>query len=103
MAKSELQRINYGDSETSALLTRPDGARACYVLGHGAGVGMTHTFMQSVADGLSDRGIATLRYNFPYMERGEKRPDPPKVSQAVVRVAVEYAQRIFPARLVACG
>lgn len=103
MAKSEPQRINFGDGEISGLLTRPEKARACYVVGHGAGVGMTHTFMQAVADGLHDRGIATLRYNFPYMDRGEKRPDPPKVSQAVVRAAVEHAQRIAPGLTLVAG
>jgi len=51
----------------------PAGARACYVLAHGAGAGMAHPFMASVAQGLAERGVATLRYQFPYMERGSKR------------------------------
>jgi predicted alpha/beta-hydrolase family hydrolase len=59
----------------SGILTMPPRARACYLLAHGAGAGMTHPFMAAVAEGLAMRGIATLRYQFPYMERGSKRPD----------------------------
>jgi len=80
----------------SGLLDAPQGARACYVVGHGAGAGMAHPFMAAVADGLAQRGIATLRYQFPYMERGGKRPDTPKVAQAVVRAAVAEAARRLP-------
>jgi len=80
----------------SALFLAPDGARACYVLAHGAGAGMTHPFMAAVADGLAQRGIATLRYQFPYMERGSKRPDPPRAAQAAVRAAVGEAARAAP-------
>ena len=74
----------------------PPHARACYVLAHGAGAGMTHPFMTAVAEGLSDRGIATLRYQFPYMERGSKRPDVPKLAQAAVRAAAAEAARLVP-------
>jgi uncharacterized protein len=80
----------------SALLQMPEPARACYVLAHGAGAGMTHPFMAAVADGLGDRGIATLRYQFPYMERGSKRPDPPNLAQATVRAAVAAALSAWP-------
>jgi predicted alpha/beta-hydrolase family hydrolase len=80
----------------SGLLQRPKDARACYVLAHGAGLGMTHPFMANVADGLATRGIATLRYQFPYMEQGSKRPDPPKLAQATVRAAVAEASRFAP-------
>ena len=69
----------------SALLELPRAARAAYVLAHGAGAGMTHPFMASIARGLAERSIATLRYQFPYMEAGSRRPDPPKVAQAAVR------------------
>jgi predicted alpha/beta-hydrolase family hydrolase len=75
----------------SPVLLRPDLARACYVFAHGAGAGMHHAFMASFAAGLAARGIATLRYQFPYMERGSKRPDPPAVAQATVRAAVDAA------------
>ncbi|MGH6671830.1 MAG: alpha/beta hydrolase family protein [Xanthobacteraceae bacterium] len=80
----------------SALLQTPPGARACYVLAHGAGAGMSHPFMVAVARGLAERGIATLRYQFPYMERGSKRPDPPKLAQATVRAAINVARNALP-------
>ena len=72
------------------------GARCCYVLAHGAGAGMTHPFMAAVADELAERGIATLRYQFPYMEQGSKRPDPPALAQATVRAAVAKAGELAP-------
>src|SRR3954452_7262085 len=75
----------------SALLMRPANARAAYVFAHGAGAGMRHAAMEAIAAGLADRGIATLRYQFPYMEKGSKRPDPPAVAHAAVRVAVASA------------
>ncbi len=77
----------------SALLVRPADARACYVVAHGAGAGMTHAFMEAVAAGLHERGVATLRYQFPYMEKGSKRPDPPAVAQAAERAAVAESGR----------
>jgi uncharacterized protein len=80
----------------SGLLQAPQRARACYVLAHGAGAGMTHPFMAAAAAGLAERGIATLRYQFPYMERGSKRPDPPKLAHAAVRAAVAAAQDAVP-------
>jgi len=80
----------------SALLETPPQARACYVLAHGAGAGMNHPFMAAVASGLATRHIATLRYQFPYMERGSKRPDPPKLAHAAVRAAVAEAARRLP-------
>ena len=83
-------------SAVSALLTRPPRARACFVFAHGAGAGMTHPFMETVATGLCARGMATLRYQFPYMEKGSKRPDPPAVAQSAVRAATAEAMRCFP-------
>jgi len=80
----------------SGLFVAPAQARACYVLAHGAGAGMAHPFMAAVAEGLAARGIATLRYQFPYMERRSKRPDSPKVAQAAVRAAVAEAARLAP-------
>jgi predicted alpha/beta-hydrolase family hydrolase len=82
---------------------RPKDARAIYVVGHGAGVGMRHAFMEAVANGLFDRGIATLRYNFPYMESGEKRPDVPRVAQATVRAACAAASREAPGLVLIAG
>src|SRR4051812_47756979 len=88
----------------SALLLRPANARACFVLAHGAGAGMSHPFMEQVATGLADRGIATLRYQFPYMEEGSKRPDVPAVAHAAVRAAVaEAARRCAGLPLIAGG
>src|SRR5215216_645468 len=84
------------DEAVSGLVVRPPKSRACYVFAHGAGAGMTHASMESVAAGLSQRGIATLRYQFPYMEKGSKRPDAPKVAHAAVRAAVAEAGRRFP-------
>jgi predicted alpha/beta-hydrolase family hydrolase len=77
----------------SGLLHVPDAAKACFVLAHGAGAGMTHPFMAAAAAELAARGIATLRYQFPYMEQGSKRPDPPNVAHATVRAAVAAAHR----------
>src|ERR1700694_4614138 len=82
--------------EVSALLLRPPAARACFVFAHGAGAGMSHPFMEMVAAGLCDRGIATLRYQFRYMEKGSKRPDAPAVAHAAVRAAVAEAARCCP-------
>jgi uncharacterized protein len=83
-------------ASVSGLLTRPPHARACYVFAHGAGAGMTHSFMEKVAAGLGERGIATLRYQFPYMEKASKRPDAPAVAHAAVRAAVAEAARCCP-------
>jgi len=77
----------------SALLVRPAQARACFVFAHGAGAGMRHASMEATAAGLGERGIATLRYQFPYMEKAGKRPDPPAVAHAAVRAAVAEAAR----------
>ncbi len=83
-------------ASVSALLTRPKEARACFVFAHGAGAGMTHAFMGAVAAGLAERGIATLRYQFPYMEKASKRPDPPAIAHAAVRAAVAAAVQHCP-------
>jgi predicted alpha/beta-hydrolase family hydrolase len=86
------------DSTTrvSALLLAPPRASACFVFAHGAGAGMAHPFMAAVSAGLAERGIASLRYQFPYMEKGGKRPDPPKVAHAAVRAAVAEARQQLP-------
>ena len=88
--------VPVGERSVSGLLELPREARACLVLAHGAGAGMAHPFMASVASGLAARGVATLRYQFPYMERGAKRPDTPAVAQAAVRAAVTEAARLAP-------
>jgi uncharacterized protein len=83
-------------TRVSGLLQAPPQPRACFVLAHGAGAGMAHPFMAGVAAGLAQRGIASLRYQFPYMERRNRRPDPPKLAQATVRAAVAEAARLLP-------
>jgi predicted alpha/beta-hydrolase family hydrolase len=81
---------------TSGLLDVPANPKACYVFAHGAGAGMDHAFMAAMANGLAQRGIATLRFQFPYMEHGSKRPDAPAVAQAAVRAAALEAARQLP-------
>lgn len=85
-----------GADPVSGLWQAPPGAAACLVLAHGAGAGMTHRSMAATADGLEALGVATLRYQFPYMEKGGKRPDPPPVAHAAVRAAVAEARRRAP-------
>ena len=79
------------------LIDASAGAQAALVLAHGAGAGMRHPFMAAIAQGLAARGIAVLRYEFPFMAQGSKRPDPPAVAQAAVRAAVDEAARRWPA------
>ena len=80
----------------SGLWDRPDAATAGLVLAHGAGAGMTHPFMEAVARGLAERRIATLRFQFPSMEAGSKRPDGSVVAIATVRAAVEAVRGLAP-------
>lgn len=94
---AEQLSIEVGKSgHVSAVLMRPKSARACYVFVHGAGAGMRHASMEAIATGLAERGIATLRYQFPYMEKGGKRPDSPAVAHSAVRAAVAEAAKVCP-------
>jgi predicted alpha/beta-hydrolase family hydrolase len=94
---AEAIRIALADgSSVSGLWQSPQDANAVLVLAHGAGAGMTHRAIAATADGLAERGVATLRYQFPYMEKGGKRVDPPPVAQAAVRAAVAEAGRLAP-------
>lgn len=88
--------IETATGAVSGLAHAPADARAAYVFAHGAGADMAHPFMATVARGLAERRIATLRYRFPYMERGSSRPDAPKVAQATVRAAVAEAAQRWP-------
>jgi predicted alpha/beta-hydrolase family hydrolase len=98
--KLDIERIG----TVSAILTQPANARACYVLAHGAGAGMRHASMDKIAEGLADRGIATFRFNFPYMENKQGRPDQPAIAHAAIRAAVEEAARLCSGmKLVAGG
>lgn len=90
-------KIQVDDAHSvSALLAAPPRPAACLVLAHGAGAGMTHPFMATVAEALSSRRIATLRFQFPSMEAGSKRPDRPPLAQATVRAAVNSARAQLP-------
>ncbi|HEV7489761.1 MAG TPA: alpha/beta family hydrolase [Rhodanobacteraceae bacterium] len=82
--------------QVSGILLAPAKSRACYVLAHGAGAGMRHPFMASIANELAQHGIATLRYQFPYMEFGSRRPDAPAIAHATVRAAVAEAKQRLP-------
>lgn len=86
--------IPVGDGTVSGLLLTPPKARALYVVAHGAGAGMTHPFLTSIATLLSERGIATLRYQFPYMERKSRRPDSPAVATGAVRSVLVFAHTL---------
>ena len=96
MIEAQKLSISVGSESVSGLLLRPPNAKALYLFAHGAGAGMTHKAMESNAQGLAERGIATLRYQFLYMEKGSKRPDPPKLAHAVVRAAASAAGQIAP-------
>ncbi len=97
-ASAEELKVQVGErvGEVSALLLRPPDARLLYVVAHGAGAGMRHPFLESIAARLAERGVATLRYQFPYVERRARRPDPPEIAAATVRAAVEEAGRAAP-------
>jgi hypothetical protein len=90
--------IHVGDTvgDVSGIFLRPDDAWAVCVLAHGAGAGMRHRFMEAIAGALAARGVATLRYQFPYLELGSRRPDPPGVLEATVRAAVAKARELAP-------
>ena len=96
MVETKAGTIRTGNENLSALLLRPADAGALFVFAHGAGVDMNHPFMAGNAEGLAARGIATLRFQFPYRQKGSPRPDPPPVAQAAVRAAVAAAAQIAP-------
>ena len=82
--------------QVSGLVLRPRDADALYVLAHGAGAGMHHPFLQSIAERLGELGIGTLRYQFPYMEEGRRYPNPAPLLEKTVRSAVVAASDIVP-------
>lgn len=96
MTAAKPLRIPFADSTLSGLFLRPVRARVAVCLAHGAGAGMTHPFMEAVAAGLADRGGASLRFQFPFMEAGGRRPDRPAVAQAAVRAAVDVLRKLAP-------
>jgi hypothetical protein len=95
--------IPLGTGQISGLLDVPAGAETCYVLAHGAGAGMTHPFLEAMAADLAARAVATLRFQFPFMERGSRRPDPPPLAQAAVRAAVAAAAGLAPGLALIAG
>ncbi|HLZ98793.1 MAG TPA: alpha/beta family hydrolase [Steroidobacteraceae bacterium] len=99
MATADSQSVEIAVDEAtrvSGILIAPRESKACFVLAHGAGAGMRHPFMAKLADDLAALRIATLRYQFPYMERRGKRPDTPAVCHAAVRAAVAAAATLVP-------
>lgn len=99
MSSVPAKHISTAVNETvrvSGLVQNSPRARACYVLAHGAGAGMDHPFLVTVAAELALRGIASLRYQFPYMEHRAKRPDPPQLAQATTRAAMASALNLIP-------
>lgn len=96
MRNTELQ-LQVGEESVSALLQVPDARAACYVMAHGAGAGMRHAFLEAMSAGLAARRIATLRYQFPYMEHRRGRPDAPAVAMAAARAAIVAAHAALPA------
>jgi predicted alpha/beta-hydrolase family hydrolase len=96
MPAAKAVTIAIGDSHVSGLLQEPSRATACLVLAHGAGAGMTHPFMAAISAPLAARAVATLRYQFPSMEKGSRRPDAPAHAEATVRAAVAEARALAP-------
>lgn len=108
MAKAEPQsrKLNFavdGERRVSGLLMLPGDARALTVLAHGAGAGMAHPFLETMARALAERGVGTLRYQFPYMEAGSRRPDPPAVAHSTVRAAIGVAAGLAPGLALIAG
>lgn len=99
----EKSDVSVDGIRVSALFLHPPSAKTCFVFAHGAGAGMEHRSMTSVATELADRRIATLRFQFPYMEKGKRRPDPPPLCHASVRAAIAQAARLAPKLLLIAG
>jgi uncharacterized protein len=103
--KSKLSHLSISESigKVSLLTLKPMGTKAVMVLAHGAGAGMTHAFMENLAIKLADRSIGTVRYNFPYMEKGSKRPDVPAIAEKTVAVVLANTQEVFPEMAIFLG
>lgn len=103
--KADQLAITVGETvgSISGLYLEPPAAHTVYVLGHGAGANMRHRFMEQIAEQLANVGIATLRYNFPYMEAGSRRPDPAGILEATVRAAIEQGAALAGARKLIAG
>jgi uncharacterized protein len=88
--------VSQSIGSVSALQVESADPKAILVLAHGAGAGMEHTFMTTLAGELQARHISTLRFNFPFKEQGKSRPDPPAVAEKTIRSMIEEAQKRFP-------
>ena len=88
--------ISPGAGAVSVRTIIPPDMVALLVLGHGAGAGMLHSFMESLAGALADHGIGTMRYNFPYMEQGRKLPDKAPLATETIARVVDYAREQYP-------
>ena len=97
MTTSQVKEIEFFVSEqagtVSGLLIKPNKAQVLLVLAHGAGAGMRHSFMEKIAAKLANCNVATLRYQFSYMQKRSKRPDPQRVLTETVRAAVAKARK----------
>ncbi len=80
----------------SALLVEPENIQAILVLAHGAGAGMRHRFLEGLSAALAEHAVGTLRFNFPYMENGKKRPDPPAIAEKTVEKVIEHTHELYP-------
>ena len=89
--------------EVSAEIVQPEKMKALVVLAHGAGAGMNHAFMTKLSAALEEKGVGTLRYNFPYMENGKKRPDVPAVATKATERVLEAAHKLFPDTIILAG
>lgn len=98
MNKEETEQVLISEKlgKVSVLTTLANDPTAVMVLAHGAGAGMKHPFMESLAIGLAEQSITTVRFNFPYMEKKSKRPDPPAIAEKTVEVIIDYAHQKFP-------
>ncbi len=103
MSEAKAGTIEVGEGTVSTLLLIPPAARALLVLGHGAGAGMRHSFMERLSRELAGHGVATLRYQFPYMEKRQGRPDPPALAAATVRAACGRAREEAPELTLVAG
>jgi len=103
MSDAKPLKLKVDDTKVSALWMQPSRPLATYVFAHGAGAGMQHSFMADLSQALFEQSVATLRYQFPYMERGSKRPDTPAVAHAAVRAAVAAAHERLPAKPLFAG
>jgi predicted alpha/beta-hydrolase family hydrolase len=95
--------VSEGIGRVSMLITTPKNIHSVLVLAHGAGAGMTHKFMEALATDLAEQNIACVRYNFPYVENGRKRPDAPGIAEKTVEKVIEFTHDMFPQVLLFAG